>query len=58
MSGLCIALDGMGGDDAPDIVVEGAAQALAAQPDLRFRLYGDQLRIKPLLDARAGLAIR
>ena len=56
MSGLCIALDGMGGDDAPAIVVEGAAQALAAQPDLRFRLYGDQLRIKPLLDARPGLA--
>ena len=38
---LTIALDGMGGDRAPDIVVEGAALALQRFPDLRFRLYGD-----------------
>jgi glycerol-3-phosphate acyltransferase PlsX len=48
---LTIALDGMGGDRAPGIVVEGAALALAKHPDLRFRLHGDEALLRPLLDA-------
>ena len=54
---LTIALDGMGGDRAPEIVVDGAALALGRQPDLRFLLYGDAARIEPLLAAR-GAALR
>lgn len=53
---LVIALDGMGGDAAPGIVVEGAGMALREQPDLRFLLFGDEARIGPLLAADAGLA--
>ncbi|HEX8375345.1 MAG TPA: phosphate acyltransferase PlsX, partial [Geminicoccaceae bacterium] len=53
---LTIALDGMGGDDAPGIVVDGAAMALARAPDLTFRLYGDAARVEPLLAARPELA--
>ena len=53
---LVIALDGMGGDAAPGIVVEGAGMALRDQPDLRFLLFGDEARIGPLLAADAGLA--
>jgi glycerol-3-phosphate acyltransferase PlsX len=55
---LTIALDGMGGDRAPEIVVDGAALTLGRQPDLSFRLYGDEARIGPLLAALPGAAGR
>lgn len=41
-----IALDAMGGDDAPRINIEGAIAALRSQPDLEVLLVGD----RPLLD--------
>src|SRR3712207_1301154 len=53
---LTIALDGMGGDRAPEIVVAGAGLALERFPDLRFRLYGDSARLEPLLLGKVGLA--
>ncbi|RED53366.1 phosphate acyltransferase PlsX [Aestuariispira insulae] len=49
---LVISLDGMGGDNAPEIVVEGAALARAKLPQASFLLYGDQNRLKPLVDAQ------
>lgn len=55
---ITIALDGMGGDAAPGIVVEGAALALARQPDLAFILFGDEQRLQPLLAAQPTLAGR
>jgi glycerol-3-phosphate acyltransferase PlsX len=48
-----IALDAMGGDHAPGPIVAGAVQAVAADPDLRVILVGDQARVEPLL-AGAG----
>jgi phosphate acyltransferase len=48
----------MGGDAAPGIVVEGAARALDAQPDLAFVLFGDRERLEPLVAARPRLAER
>jgi glycerol-3-phosphate acyltransferase PlsX len=45
----------MGGDRAPDIVVAGVAFAHARNPDLSFLLYGDEQRIKPLVDLRPEL---
>ncbi|MBV9736129.1 MAG: phosphate acyltransferase PlsX [Acidisphaera sp.] len=39
----------MGGDHAPDIVVEGLAIAGERHPEARFLLVGDQARINPLL---------
>jgi phosphate acyltransferase len=53
---LTIALDGMGGDHAPDIVVEGAAAARLHDPELRFLLVGDAARIEPLLSRATALA--
>lgn len=55
---LTIALDGMGGDAAPGIVVDGAALALERHPDLRFILFGDEARLRPLLEAQPALAQR
>jgi glycerol-3-phosphate acyltransferase PlsX len=46
-----IALDAMGGDHAPGPIVAGAAQAVAADPELRVILVGDQAQIEPCLPA-------
>ncbi|MBC6497226.1 MAG: phosphate acyltransferase PlsX [Alphaproteobacteria bacterium GM7ARS4] len=43
---LTIALDAMGGDNAPDIVLEGVATALSRLPDVSFLLYGDEKRLR------------
>jgi glycerol-3-phosphate acyltransferase PlsX len=55
---LTIALDGMGGDAAPGIVVDGAALALERHGDLRFVLFGDEAKLRPLLAVRSALAAR
>ena len=44
-----IALDAMGGDHAPAPIVAGAIQAVAADPELRVMLVGNQAQIEPLL---------
>ncbi len=46
---MLIALDAMGGDHAPGPIVAGAVQAVAADPDLRVVLVGDQAHVEPLL---------
>lgn len=51
-----LALDAMGGDRAPDMVVAGAALALAQHPNLRFLFFGDEARVRPLLDRHPALA--
>ena len=48
-SELIISLDAMGGDHAPDIVIEGAGIARERVPNLQFIIYGDETRIVPLL---------
>ncbi|MBL4603872.1 MAG: phosphate acyltransferase PlsX [Emcibacteraceae bacterium] len=48
-SELIISLDAMGGDHAPDIVIEGASIARERMPNLRFVIYGDETKIVPLL---------
>jgi glycerol-3-phosphate acyltransferase PlsX len=53
-----IALDAMGGDHGPDVVVPGAATALVRHPNLRFQLYGDEVRINAVLSAFPALAAR
>ena len=39
----------MGGDSAPDMVVDGVARARMRFPTVHFLLFGDQTRIDPLL---------
>lgn len=46
---LTIALDAMGGDKAPGIVIKGANIARKRFPRARFLIYGDENKISPLL---------
>jgi glycerol-3-phosphate acyltransferase PlsX len=55
---LTIALDAMGGDLGPDMVIPGAALSAVRHPDLRFLLVGDRARIQPLLDRHPALKTR
>lgn len=50
-----IALDAMGGDHGPEVVIPGAAIALERHPSLRFIHFGDQARIESVLDRHSGL---
>ena len=46
---LAISLDAMGGDNAPEMVVRGAELARVRFPSIRYRFFGDEKRIRPLL---------
>ena len=50
MSEYTIALDAMGGDQAPDAIVAGAIAALKRFEDIRVLLAGPQKRLEALLD--------
>ncbi|MDG3441537.1 phosphate acyltransferase PlsX [Nitrospirillum amazonense] len=52
---LRIALDAMGGDHAPDMVVDGADIARERCPNVDFLFVGDEQRISALLDSRPAL---
>jgi glycerol-3-phosphate acyltransferase PlsX len=54
--GITIALDAMGGDHAPGMVVKGAEIALQRYPDLRFLLFGVEDEVRPLLAKLPRLA--
>jgi glycerol-3-phosphate acyltransferase PlsX len=51
-----IALDAMGGDHGPAVVVPGAALALERHPQIQFLLYGNSAEIEPLLARQPKLA--
>jgi glycerol-3-phosphate acyltransferase PlsX len=53
-----IALDVMGGDHGPEVVVPAAALALERRPDTRFLLFGDEKLIRPLVAKQPKLAAR
>ena len=53
-----IALDAMGGDHGPGVVVAGAGLALSRHPDCDFLLFGNASQIAPLLDVRPELKAR
>ncbi|MFO1123464.1 MAG: phosphate acyltransferase PlsX [Hyphomicrobiales bacterium] len=50
-----VALDAMGGDRGPDVVIPGAELAAIRHPEFRFLLFGDQTRIAPLLERHPKL---
>lgn len=54
--GITIALDAMGGQHAPDMVLKGAALARQRHPELRFLLFGAEDEVRPLLARLPGLA--
>lgn len=52
---LVLALDAMGGDHAPAMVVRGANIARVRHPNVRFLLFGDEQALAPLLRRYAKL---
>ncbi len=56
--GVVIALDGMGGDNAPFSVVAGADAVLEQHPEVRFLLFGDRAKLDPLIEATTRLKHR
>ena len=55
---MTLALDAMGGDHGPEVVVPGAALALNRHPELRFILAGDAARIDACLAEHPDLKDR
>jgi len=53
-----IALDAMGGDHGPSVVIPGAAHALKTRPDMQFLLYGDEAKLAPYLAQHPELKSR
>ena len=52
-----IAVDAMGGDNAPQAIVEGVNQAIADFKDIEIQLYGDEAKIKTYLTANERVSI-
>ena len=55
---VTIALDAMGGDHGPSVVLAGAAISLVRHPDTRFLLVGDRSRIEAELKHHPALAAK
>ncbi len=51
-----IAVDAMGGDYGPEVIVPGAALARQRHPDLAFMFFGNEKRLEPLIAADPALA--
>ena len=56
MKKIKISLDAMGGDHAPEIVVEGAAEAKVRYPDIEFIFFGNKKILIPLIDSKHNLS--
>lgn len=52
-----IAIDAMGGDNAPQAIIEGVNRALASFKDIEIQLYGDQEKIKHYLESEERVTI-
>ena len=50
-----VALDAMGGDDGPAMVVKGAVRALRQTPNLDLILVGDQTRLEAMVARQRGV---
>ncbi|MFO1148934.1 MAG: phosphate acyltransferase PlsX [Alsobacter sp.] len=51
-----IALDAMGGDHGPQVVIPGAALSLERHPETAFIMHGDEQVCRPILDRHPKLA--
>ena len=54
-AGLAISLDAMGGDNAPEMVVRGADIARRRFPQAKFLFFGDEAKVRPLLESLPDL---
>lgn len=55
---VTIALDAMGGDHGPSVVIPAAAMVAIRHPEARFLLVGDAARIEPELRANPSLTAK
>jgi len=55
---VTIALDAMGGDHGPSVVIPAAAIVSIRHPDARFLVVGDAARVEPELRANPALAAK
>ncbi len=55
-AGITISLDAMGGDNGPDVVIDGLALTHKVNPEVRFLLFGDQAALEQGLRRHAKLA--
>ncbi len=46
-----LSLDAMGGDNAPQIIVEGAAQTKIRHPYVKFSFFGNKIKLLPLISS-------
>ena len=46
-----LSLDAMGGDNAPQIIVDGAAQTKIRHPYVKFSFFGDKIKLLPLINS-------
>ena len=51
LKSIHLSLDAMGGDKAPEIVIEGAAQSKIRHPDLKFSFFGNKDKIFPIINS-------
>ncbi len=51
-----LAIDAMGGDNAPGIVIDGVALAAERHPGARFLVFGDEAKLGPLMARHKRLA--
>ena len=51
-----IALDAMGGDHGPSVVVDGAATSVGHLPGSTFIFFGDEAQVTPLVERHPALA--
>jgi glycerol-3-phosphate acyltransferase PlsX len=51
-----IAIDAMGGDHGPEMILPGALRALDRHQDIRFLFFGDEKRLRPILESSPRLA--
>ncbi len=54
-NGLVIALDAMGGDNAPESVLKAADAFIKKNSDVRFLIFGDKQKIAPILEKLKSL---
>ncbi len=55
---LNISVDAMGGDHAPDSVMDGLSMVVKERNKLRFIVHGDEEKLKPFLDKDSDLRAR
>jgi phosphate acyltransferase len=53
-----IALDAMGGDHGPSVVLPGADLSLTRHPDIEYLLFGDRVLLEPLLEGLPRLKVK